>query len=116
LQEFTARGWLDDTQFARAWIEDRADRKQYGRRRLAAELRQRGVDAETVSEAIGSVDEEDEVRRALAAASKRWVDVESLSHEEAQAQNRRLAGYLMRRGFSSRVVTQVLKDLTQNSP
>ena len=52
LSELATRGWLDDTQFARNWVQDRADRKKYGKSRLAAELRRKGVDRAAVDEAL----------------------------------------------------------------
>ena len=38
VRELEADGYLDDAGFARRWVEDRADRKRYGRARLASEL------------------------------------------------------------------------------
>ena len=76
MAELRRDGYLDDDKFAADWIVDRADRKRYGKTRLAAELIHRGVDGDTISEVIGAVSEEDEVRRALElAAVKAPIDL-----------------------------------------
>src|SRR5438105_2994711 len=91
LAELVERGYLDDAQLARTWVEDRADRKRYGRARLAAELRRKGVEKEAVEEAIGSLSAEGEGERALAAAKTHWrPDVmKSLGAAAAEAEKRK---------------------------
>ena len=114
--ELEAKGWLDDQQFAHAWVADRADRKRYGRRRLSAELNRKGIDKTTIEEAVGEIDSESELRRAMEAAGPKWRlkpgdDVDS---QTLQAEKRRLAGFLQRRGFGWDIITQVLSALASN--
>ena len=45
-------GVLDDAAFAQTWIESRDRARPRGERALQAELRQKGIDAETVSQAL----------------------------------------------------------------
>ncbi len=114
--EIEARGWLNDTEFARAWVEDRADRKQYGKTRLAMELQRKGIASETIAESLSEVSQDDELARALGAVTKK-IDPESfqsLSREDLQAEKRRLSGFLLRRGFSWSVVKQVFQSLAVN--
>jgi regulatory protein len=61
----TEAGLLDDTRFAEAYVRTRV-RQGFGRRRIADELAQRGVDPETIAEALASDYGEDDVDRALA--------------------------------------------------
>src|SRR5438045_202053 len=62
--ELKEQGFLDDSGFARHWVDDRADRKRYGRKRLAAELSRKGIDRETAAEVLDTIAEDDEYRRA----------------------------------------------------
>ncbi|HEX8244041.1 MAG TPA: regulatory protein RecX, partial [Longimicrobium sp.] len=48
-------GMVDDAAFAESFVRDRVRLRPQGRRRLASELRAKGVDAETASAAIGEV-------------------------------------------------------------
>jgi len=114
--ELEAQGWLDDAQFAQNWVADRADRKRYGRTRLAAELRNRGVEKEATEAALGEVTEEEELERARAAARPRWRfdAAEGADAGALPAEKRKIANYLQRRGFSWHIITQVLAELTEN--
>jgi regulatory protein len=115
LAELEARNWVNDAQFARDWVEDRADRKKYGKGRLAAELRRKGVDKDEVTAAIETVEEEDEVARARGAAASRWkLSPEETDREAIQAEKRRVASFLQRRGFGWGIITQVLAEHAAN--
>ncbi len=117
VDEFTARGWLDDVKFAQDWVADRADRKRYGKSRLASELRNRGVDKETTQDALDTMDDASELARALAAARPKWrADVmNEADRDTLQSEKRKLAGFLQRRGFSWGIITQVFAELTANT-
>ncbi len=115
--EIEERGWLNDTEFARSWVEDRADRKQYGQRRLSAELQRKGIDSATISETLLVVTPEDELVRAIGAISKKFPteSLASLSGAVLQSEKRKIANYLLRRGFGWSIITQVYKHLMVNS-
>ena len=108
-----SRDWLDDKKFAQDWVDDRADRKRYGRRRLAQELRNKGIERETIDAALNTIEAEDEVTRAQAAVRTRW-DPQTLAHADfdtKQAEKRRMAQFLQRRGFTWDIISQVFATL-----
>ncbi len=113
LAECEAQGWVDDTKFAGDWIADRADRKKYGKTRLKMELQRKGIDKETLNEALDKVDDEDEFKRALAAAQSKWRPDTffGLPRDAQQAEKQRLSNFLMRRGFTWATIKQVLAEL-----
>ena len=117
IAELVAQNYLDDEKFAQDWVEDRADRKRYGRRRLSQELSGKGIDKDTIQEAIGTVTDDDELRRAVDAAQAKWrnMDIQTLSREELDAEKRRLTGFLQRRGFSFAIIKKVFDTLIANS-
>jgi regulatory protein len=115
LAELEARNWVNDAQFARDWVEDRADRKKYGKSRLAAELWRKGVDKEEVTAALDMVEEADELARARSAAGSRWkLSAEETDREAIQAEKRRVGAFLQRRGFGWGIITQVLSEHAAN--
>ncbi len=116
LEEIAALGYLNDQEFTERWIEDRADRKGYGRTRLAAELSRKGIDREQIQEAVSSISEEAEFERALLAAERkqpaeRLAALDCTARQEAE---RRLGAFLQRRGFSYEIVRQVLRRRLEN--
>lgn len=100
--------FIDDNLFARAWIASRL-RKPLGLRRIKNELFLKGVDRSIVSDKINEVSafycEEETVRKVAEAKVSR------LKSEDYFSGKKRLYAYLLRRGFSPEVITDVLNDL-----
>ena len=101
-------GYVDDRQFAGAWVQGRLAGRGAGRTRLAQELRARGVDRQIVDESLAGISEETEAYRALDKAQRRQ---QRLRDEEPEAQRRKLASFLQRRGFSYETIDQVLRSV-----
>lgn len=97
LDRLELEGLVDDAQLARDTAERLRQRKQLGERGIAAELRKRGLDPDGLDDA----DRDDELQRAIDAAADRRRRMGSLDDETAE---RRLAGWLQRRGFSGGTV------------
>jgi regulatory protein len=105
LEALGSHGYLDDAEFSRQWVEARSEGRGLGSRRLAAELRQKGVDREVIGEALGQVDSLLEIEQAVGLAEKRRLQLKS---EEPRAAKRKIAAYLQRRGYSWEVCEQAL--------
>lgn len=105
LASLLERGYLDDQSLAYTVAASRAKRL-FGRPRVVAELKRRGVSAgvidEAVSRAFAEIDEGDLARQA---AAKLGGGHPSPASPSARA---RMARALMRRGFSAGAVFQVL--------
>ncbi len=108
LDRYTELGLVNDEEFAHAWIESRQRRRTLSKRGLRQELSRKGVDPETVSRAVGEVDDEDELTAARELATRK---LRGLARYEPHVQQRRLAGALARRGFPGPVVVQVLDEV-----
>src|SRR5918994_2677772 len=96
-------GYLDDEEFARTAAREKA--RRYGPRRVSADLRRSGVDAEL---AQNVVDEEfagrSELEEARSAAARRY------NRGGSDAEARRVYGFLVRRGYSSDVCAEVARE------
>ncbi len=114
LQELTTRRLLDDEAFARGWVRTRVLTRHLGRRRLANELREKGVSGEiagtVLQEAFQEVSEEEVARQA---AERRF---QLLAHLPVEVIRRRLTNYLLRRGFPSEIVEQVVSTFISKEP
>lgn len=102
LERLRRDGLANDDQFARAWVENRSTFRPRSRRMMALELRQKGLDEESMSSALAAVDD-----KALAyeAAQKRS---NRLSGLEWSVFRTKLSGFLARRGFSYSVIAPVV--------
>lgn len=59
---------VSDSRFAEAWVHARS--RKYGKNRIAQELRIKGVDRQEAENALGTLTEEEEYRRAVEQAQK----------------------------------------------
>jgi regulatory protein len=107
LDRFEQVGLVNDTAFARDWVSSRYEQRGMSRRALAHELHQRGVDDATVVDALSVIDEEAERLAAERLVSSRLGAVASLPLDK---QRRRLVGVLARRGYSSEMAVNVVRE------
>ncbi|MFN3742153.1 MAG: regulatory protein RecX [Anaerolineales bacterium] len=105
LERLHQDGLLNDVAFAHSWVENRYIFRPRGRRLLIRELRQKGLDEQTIQDALGDIDEEG---AAYAAARPRAQRLKGL---EPRLFYRRLTAYLVRRGFSYETADTVARRL-----
>jgi regulatory protein len=101
-------GYLDDRRLALTWGLARMEGSHWGPCRLASALAQRGVAAEVARDALLQLMEErDEEILARGAAEKYRRGHANVDGPRAM---RRLAAYLVRRGFSRQVIGRIVSD------
>jgi len=97
---------IDDAALAETVVRTKHERKGLGRNALVRELSQRHIDPAVIEEAVAAIDDEDEQAMATELAVKRARQFSSL---DAATAERRLTGYLMRRGYSSSIVREATR-------
>ena len=111
LEDFKKKGFIDDAKFARYAANQQMFSKPVSRRALLMKLKTKGVSSALAAQAVEQATEGQndlEVARELAKA--RLSRLKGLSSEAVQ---RRLFGFLGRRGFSSDVVYRVVREVSQ---
>lgn len=117
LDEVDRLGILDDRAFAEAWVRDRLRARPRGSRALLAELARKGVARETARQAVEQVladegtDETTLCRRATAKWLRTKDGVSAGDGDERRRLERRLAGFLTRRGFATAAIRTALAEL-----
>ena len=107
LSRFAEVGLIDDAMFARAWVESRHYGRGLGRRALAAELNQRGVDRSDIQAAVAQLSPETELATARALVERRLA---STAGQPAHVRIRRLAGMLARKGYPPGLAYRVVRE------
>ena len=108
LDRFCEVGLIDDAAFAQAWVADRQQRRHLSGRALRSELYRKGIDKQEIDEALSVISGDAEYQAARDFAESRIARMSSL---DMLTIRRRLSGQLLRRGFSSAVVSRVLAEL-----
>jgi regulatory protein len=110
LGRFTDVGLIDDAAFARAWVESRHYSRGLSRRSLSAELRQHGVEAEEIREAVSTLDPEQEVATARRLVEQKMAGTRG---QPPEARIRRAAGTLARKGYPPGLVFRLIKEVLE---
>src|SRR6478672_13613868 len=100
-------GLIDDAEFAEQWVRSRRVNAGKGKRALAAELRNKGVDDEVITEALAGIDAGAERQRAEQLVRDK-LRREKLGDDDTKVA-RRLVGMLARRGYSQTMAFDVVK-------
>ena len=107
LDRFTEVGLIDDSAYARQWVESRHRSRGLAPRALAQELRRKGVGDEEAKEALEQIGEDDQRAAARALVDRK---LRSMSGLEPQVATRRLAGLLARKGYSAGLAFSVVRE------
>lgn len=102
LQEYN---YINDDEFARMWIEERKRLKPTGKKKIAQELRAKGIDNKVVSEAIDRFLPND-VEAAVEIVRKKVNKAGGFPESRQAAQ--KLYRYLLYRGFEYDTIKQAL--------
>lgn len=108
IEHLEEKGYINDREFAKIWIENRNTFRPRGGRALRAELRQKGIADEVIESTLEKMVNEEELvylagikkAKKLARYNLEWQDF-----------RKKLAAFLGRRGFSYNVISPVLSQL-----
>ncbi len=100
LDDFQKRGWISDQRFAEMVVHAKAGR--YGKRKVAHELREKGVAEDLVTQATDALDD-------LQSAKTVWQKKYGVLPETREAWAKQ-ARFLQSRGFGFDVIKRVLKS------
>lgn len=107
-------GYVDDADYARRYAEQRFRSKGHGPRRIAYDLRRRGVARRHIDAALAALrEDEDLMERARDLARKRWKRL--AREEDPYKRRRKLSRYLQRRGYSFDVIRRITEELDEAS-
>ena len=105
LERLRQNGFANDDQFAHAWVENRTTFRPRSRRMMAMELRQKGLDDETVQSAVEGVDDEATAYEVARKRAPRWKALEWNDFRK------KLSEFLARRGYSYSVIAPVVSRI-----
>jgi len=102
IQRLEALALVDDRAFADWWVANRGASQPRGRLALQSELAARGLDRDTIEDALAAVDDASSAEDLARSRAGRYRGLDRAGFE------RKLGGYLRRRGFDYDVVRHAL--------
>ena len=107
LSRFAEVGMIDDALFAQMWVTSRHRGRGLAGRALSQELRRKGVDDTSISDAVATLHPEQERNTARTLVDRKLRTTAGLATD---ARVRRLAGMLARKGYPAGLAFAVVKD------
>lgn len=106
LVELEKFGLIDDQRFAKSLVDSRVSISRRGRHAIFFEMIKKGLDRDLITSTLSEVTDEEELSAAqslLKGRARQWSGLDRVS------KRRRAFGLLQRRGFSAKVINQLLK-------
>lgn len=97
--------YVNDTEFARYWVQNRTEFSPRGARALRQELREKGIESAIIETVLAELDSD---ALAYEAAQKK---VRSLRGQDARTLQTTLGNFLLRRGFNYEVAKRVTQRI-----
>ncbi len=105
LERLQRLGYIDDRAFIAWWIDNRSRFNPRSGRALRQELWQKGVDNDLVEQALAGFDDDDLALAAGLSRASRW------QHLSREAFDKKMLGFLQRRGFNYSIARNVTNQL-----
>ena len=99
--------FVNDERFAKSFVRGKVNQSGWGLNKIRFHLMQKGIDLETIEEALGQTDEEVYRQRLKDILKSKSKTVKAATDFEKK---RKLAAYAMQKGFESSLVWEVLKE------
>jgi len=105
LERLQSDGYVNDEQYAIAFVQSKTRIQGKGRVRIAQDLKNRGISQKAIDMALLELDEQDEFDAACREALKK---LRSLSGEDREIR-RKLQLFLLRKGYTSGLIRKVMQ-------
>ena len=107
LTKLKEQGLVDDVAFTQFWRDNRESFSPRSQWLTKLELRRKGVASNIIDQVVDAIDDDDSAYRAAQSKAR------NLPLSDYQLFQRRLEGYLKRRGFGFRVISHTVERLWQ---
>ncbi len=100
--------YLNETRFAETYVRGKFRIKKWGKQRLKRELKRKGISSTNIRLALNSLNEEEYLKTFHDLANKK---VSSIKEPNPFKKKKKLADYLLYRGWESHLVYEKIKQL-----
>jgi regulatory protein len=116
MERLTRRGFLDDAEFARAWVENRQAFRPRSQRALRAELRRLGVAEGDIQPALAGLPEGEAALAAARRRAARLTGRKTADDREARAAfTQNIVAHLAMRGFAYELARETARQVWEET-
>ena len=113
VNDLTAAELLDDEAFAKAWVNWRLSGRPVGLRRIAQELKDKGIARDVIDGLIAASKEDFDEHAVVKGIAERRIQQRAQKSVPFLKRKKRVLDYLLRRGFSADVISRVIRDIKE---
>jgi regulatory protein len=111
LDDLKNKNYLDDTEFAKIFVEEKIKLKLWGEQKLRSELIKRGINSEIISDVLRDIiSEEDKLNNVMTIASKKYDTLRNRKLDK-DVIKKKLITFLNSRGYNYAVIKEVCNEL-----
>lgn len=107
LSELIEEQYLNEERFAEAFAGGKFRMKQWGKVKIAQELKQKGVSAYCIKKALRSIDEDQYIATIQKLAEKKWVTLSG----NREIKKQKVIRYLLQKGYEYQNMDTIVKVL-----
>ncbi|GGH36848.1 recombinase RecX [Mangrovimonas yunxiaonensis] len=108
VSQLIADNFLNETRFAKAFVQGKFRIKKWGKQRLKNELKQRDISTYNINIALKQIDDLEYYDTLNSLAQKRFL---AIKEPNVWKKRKKLADYLLYRGWESHLVYEKVKEL-----
>ena len=110
LEQLKGQGFIDDGRYARAFVKDKFAFNGWGRVKITYQLRQKGIPAELIADALMAIDDDQYRQRLIELLSAKW---RSVNHDNPRAAWAAMMRFACSRGFETPLAAECVKQVTR---
>lgn len=110
LSQLIEQSFIDDERYARAFVKDKFAFNGWGRVKIAYQLRQKGIPAEHITDALTAIDEDQYRQRLIELLIAKW---RSVNHNDSRTAWAAMMRFAASRGFETTIAAQCVKHVTR---
>ena len=115
IEDLKKNGYLDDSEFIRAFVAEKSKTKSWSTKRIKSELFKRGIAAKLIDEILTNRPKEEDFESAMILANKKLEVLTKRNLEPKELRNK-LSTYLFSKGFEYDLIKEVCNKLLKNEP
>ncbi len=109
IKELIADGYINEVRYCRAYVHDQFNIAGWGRVKIGYTLRQKQIDALTISQALQTIDEEEYLEKLTRLLRGKGRGLKTMLVKD---QMEKLTRFALSRGFEPHIITKALRDLS----
>lgn len=108
IHKLTRLGFLNDTEYSKAFVDTKKNTMKKGPRAIQQELKRKGIDDDTREQALAHFDEVEQLKLATQLADKK---LRQETKKTPMQQKQKIQEFLLRKGYSFAIIERVIAQI-----